>query len=122
MINSVEDLRSAGVLPTGPVSAWPKERNVAGKEMLKAPEHRRDPEIKPTIAGLAKGLGKVALQGIQNGRVSKEVREERYDTCKACPLFRKKDKRCSDCGCYMEAKTWIGGDPDTLCPQKKWSR
>ena len=122
MINSVEDLRSAGVLPTGPVSAWPQSRNVAGKALEKAPEVRRDPAIKPTIAGLASGLGKVAMQGIMNGKVSKEVREERYDICKACPAFRKKDKRCSDCGCFMEAKTWIGGDPDLLCPQKKWDR
>lgn len=122
MINSVEDLRSAGVLPTGPVSAWPQSRNVAGEIMKKSPEHRQDPAIKPSIAQLASGLGKVAMQGIANGRVSKEVREERYDTCKACPAFRKEDKRCSDCGCFMEAKTWIGGDPDTLCPQKKWER
>ena len=122
MINSVEDLRSAGALPSGPVSAWPKERNVAGPEMKAHHKTVKDPQIKPSIAGLAKGLGKVAMQGIRNGRVSDEVRNERYDICKACPAFRKKDKRCSDCGCFMEAKTWIGGDPDTLCPQKKWER
>lgn len=122
MINSVEDLRSAGVLPTGPVSAWPKRRNVAGPQMQGTPAHRPDPAIKPTIAGLAKGLGKVAMQGIRNGRVSAEVRNERFDMCKACPAFRKNDKRCSECGCYMEAKTWIAGDPDQLCPLKKWGR
>ena len=81
-----------------------------------------DPDIKPSIAGLAKGLGKVAMQGLRNGRVSNEVREERYDVCKACPAFRKKDKRCSECGCFMEAKTFIAGDPDQLCPLKKWDR
>lgn len=122
MINSVEDLRSAGVLPTGPVSAWPKKRNVAGPQMQGTPAHQPDPEIKPSIAQLAKGLGKVAMQGIRNGRVAEAVRKERYDTCKACPAFRKDDKRCSECGCFMEAKTWIAGDPDQLCPLKKWDR
>jgi hypothetical protein len=122
MINSVEDLRSAGVLPTGPVSAWPKERNVAGPGMRGAKEHKADPKIKATVAGLARGLGKTALQGILNGKVSREVREERYDICKACSAFRKQDKRCSECGCFMEAKTFIAGDPDMLCPLKKWSR
>lgn len=122
MINSVEDLRSAGVLPSGPVSAWPKERNVAGPGMKGSKAHTPEPKIKPSIAGLAKGLGKVAYQSITNGKVSFEVREERYDTCKACPAFRESDKRCSECGCFMEAKTWIGGDPDQLCPLKKWDR
>ena len=90
--------------------------------MTGAKEHTPEPKIKPSVAGLAKGLGKVAMQGIMNGRVSKEVREERYDVCKACPAFRKKDKRCSECGCFMEAKTFIAGDPDELCPLKKWAR
>lgn len=120
MINSVEDLRSAGVLPTGPVSAWPQSRNVAGPQMTGTPQHKPEPKIKVGIGGLAKGLGKVAMQGIQHGRVSAEIRKARYDTCKACPAFRKNDKRCSECGCFMEAKSWIAGDPDGLCPLKKW--
>lgn len=119
MINSIEDLRSAGVLPTGPVSAWPKSRNVAGEGMKRMVEN---PKVKATPQQLASGLAKTALQGIRHGKVSAEVREERYDTCKACPAFRQNDKRCSECGCFMEAKTWIGGDPDQLCPLKKWER
>lgn len=82
----------------------------------------KEPAILRSPSELAGGLAKVALQGIRHGKVSSEVREERYDTCKACPLFRESDKRCSDCGCFMEAKTWIGGDPDILCPQQKWAR
>lgn len=121
MINSIEDLRSAGVLPTGPVSAWPKSRNVAGDKM-KSRSAQHTPKVKATPGMLATGLAKTALQGIKHGRVSAEVREERYDMCKACPAFRETDKRCSECGCFMEAKTWIGGDPDYLCPLKKWER
>jgi len=118
VINSIEDLRSAGVLPTGPVSAWPKERNVAGKQM----QAQHEPKIKASPAQLASGLAKTAMQGLRHGKVSNEVREERFDTCKACPAYRPSDKRCSECGCLMTAKTWFGGDPDLLCPLKKWSR
>ena len=78
--------------------------------------------IKASPSAMAKGLVKTAGQALRHGKVSSEVREERYDTCKGCPLFDAKSKRCNDCGCFMEAKTWVGGDPDTLCPQKKWSR
>ena len=120
MINSVEDLRSAGVLPTGPVSAWPKERNVAGAAMKSI--HKPVPKIKRSPKELMTGLAKTALQGVRNGRVSGEVREERFDTCKTCPAFREHDKRCAECGCFMEAKTWIAGDPDALCPLHKWDR
>ena len=120
MINSIEDLRSGGVLPTGPVSAWPKERNVAGKSL--GEEHKPNSDAKASMKKIAKGLLKTAGQAIKNGRVTKEIREERYDTCKACPYFDAKSKRCKDCGCFMEAKTWVGGAPDALCPQKKWKR
>lgn len=115
-----EELKSAGVYPTGPCSAYPKTRNdklmaLTGKQ--KAPEPKA-----PSMGKMAAGLMKTAGQAFKHGRVSKEVREERYDTCKACPLFDEKSKRCKDCGCFMEAKTWVGGDPDMLCPQKKWKR
>ena len=115
------------MLPTGAVSAWPQERHEALYAQL--PDNRvkgvqNSPRKKIKASGLemARGMAKVAMQGLKNGKVSKEVREERYDTCKACPLFDSESKRCTDCGCFMEAKTWIGGDPDMLCPQKKWSR
>jgi len=84
---------------------------------------QKTPEPKaPSMGKMAAGLMKTAGQAFKHGRVSKEVREERYDTCKACPFFDEKSKRCKDCGCFMEAKTWVGGDPDMLCPQKKWKR
>ena len=115
MINSIEDLRSGGELPQGPVSAWPKERNVAGGGIK-----QRKKKIKATTKQMAAGLAKTALQGIRNGKVSTSVREARYDTCKACPSFDAESKRCGECGCFMGAKTWIGGNPDSLCPLSKW--
>ena len=115
----IEELKSAGVYPTGPVSAWPKERH---DKLIEAEGSPKQKKIQASAGKMAKGLLKTAGQAIRHGKVSAEIREERYDTCKACPLFDPESKRCTDCGCFMEAKTWVGGDPDMLCPQKKWSR
>ncbi len=78
--------------------------------------------VGPSVGKMARGLIKTAGQAVIHGKVSEEIRNERYDTCKACPFFNPESKRCNDCGCFMEAKTWVGGDPDMLCPQKKWSK
>lgn len=83
---------------------------------------KSQPEIKATTGQMARGMAKNALAALKGGKVSSEIRNERYETCKACPLFRHTDKRCSDCGCFMEAKTWVNADPKSLCPQNKWSR
>jgi len=121
-MNIREELKSAGAYPTGPVSAWPLSRN----EELTAYANKGKPEhakkVKASATKMAGGLLKTAGQAIRHGKVSAEIREERYDTCKACPAFIEDSKRCSECGCFMEAKTWIGGDKDVLCPLKKWSR
>lgn len=118
-MNIREELSVNGVPPSGPCSAWPAERH---RELLKLMRMKDKPTSKPSAGKMAKGLLKTAGQAIRHGKVSAEIREERYDTCKACPLFDAESKRCTDCGCFMEAKTWVGGDPDMLCPQKKWSR
>lgn len=117
-MNIREELAVDGVLPSGPCSAWPQERH----DELMAKMQPKSPKIKASAGKMASGLMKTAGQAIRHGKVSSDVREERYDTCKGCPLFDAKSKRCTDCGCFMEAKTWVGGDPDQLCPQKKWSR
>lgn len=121
MINSIEDLRSAGVLPTGPVSAWPQERNVAGAKMQGSHKTKRaQPKIKATMGQMAKGLAQNAMHAVKGGKVDAETRNKRYETCLACPAFNNDEKRCSDCGCYMIAKTWINAEADLLCPRKKW--
>ena len=78
--------------------------------------------VKASAGKMATGLLKTAGQALMHGKVSEEIRNERYDTCKACPFFVEDSKRCSECGCFMEAKTWVGGDPNALCPKQKWSR
>jgi len=119
-----EELKSAGVYPSGPVSAWPEERNQAlmANAQKSKPKVRHATDVKATSAKMAMGLLKTAGQAIRGGKVSKEIREERYETCKGCPSFIEDSKRCADCGCFMEAKTWVNGDKDFLCPLKKWSR
>lgn len=122
MIETIEDLRSGGVLPTGPCSAWPKSRNVAAPSMIQhfATKPRHDTKVKSNVASMAQGLFRTAAQAMAHGKVSEEIREQRYKICKACPHFIEDSKRCSECGCFMEAKTWVAGDPRNLCPKKKW--
>jgi len=121
-----EELKSGGAYPSGPCSAWPQERH---EKLFAAHADKRNykngptaREVKPDIATMAGGILKTAKQAVQYGRVSPEIRAERYATCKSCPMFDSKSKRCNSCGCFMEAKTWVGGDPNTLCPLKKWKK
>ena len=117
-----EELKSAGVYPQGPVSAWPKQRH----DKLTGEMHRhagkQATEVKASAREMITGFSKATGQAVRFGKVSKEIRNERMDICKSCPSFIKDSKRCSECGCMMEMKTWIGGDPNTLCPLQKWSR
>jgi hypothetical protein len=121
---NIEDFRSAGVLPTGPVSAWPRERHedLFQQSAIEEPAVAHDKHVKATAGQMVRGLASSVTQVLSGGRVTEEIRDERYDTCKGCPHFIEESKRCSECGCFMEAKTWIGGDPKTLCPKKKWKR
>ena len=131
-----EELKSAGVYPVGPCSAWPLDRNERLQEMARNDAIKRGARqfnvseggvhhaktVKASAGRMAGGLLKAAGQAMRHGKVSEVIRNERYDTCKACPAFIEDSKRCSECGCFMEAKTWIGGDPKALCPLKKWER
>mgnify|MGYP003341483943 CR=1 FL=1 len=114
-----EELKSAGVYPSGPCSAYPKERNENLYQQY-TPKHAE--KVKASPMKMAAGLAKTAGQAMRRGKVSEEIYKERMETCKACPAFIEGSQRCSDCGCYMKAKAWVGGDPDALCPQKKWER
>ena len=92
----------------------------ANREKSSAVKHAT--EVKAGAGKMVGGLIKTAGQAMRHGKVSEVIRNERYDTCKACPAFIEGSKRCSECGCFMEAKTWVGGDPKMLCPLKKWER
>ena len=115
------ELSCDGVAPSGPVSAWPKDRHDVLIQSLGKPT-KHTTTVKASAGKMAAGLLKTAGQALMHGKVSEEIRNERYETCKACPFFVEDSKRCSECGCFMEAKTWVGGEPNTLCPKQKWSR
>ena len=133
---------SAGVMPIGPVCLWPIERHAASLNGAENPDKwDTAEEVNGRVAAAEKaiaegapqaekvrigagrmmqGLAKTAASAVVNGRVSKAVREQRLATCKGCPALIKASNRCSECGCFMTAKTWIAGDPKQLCPLKKW--
>ena len=68
------------------------------------------------LAGSAKDIisGVVAGEGLL---ASDEVYNHRMNICGGCEFFLKEDKRCSKCGCFMEAKTKF---IKTKCPMDKW--
>ena len=106
-----EQFRSGGALPSGPVSPWPKGRRIQKADKIKA-----------TGKEMFKSAIQNAGRAMKGGSVTPEVRNERFDTCRACPSFIKNSGRCKECGCFMKVKTWINANPDELCPLKKWDR
>jgi len=46
----------------------------------------------------------------------KETSLARYSICKQCPKFTAA-RRCSECGCFMAAKTKL---KEATCPLGKW--
>jgi hypothetical protein len=118
---NIEDFRSAGVLPSGPVSAWPQSRQEQLFEENRK-KHGHATRVNASAGQMAKGFLQTAGHAIRGGKVTQEIRDERYDTCKNCPFFIEDSKRCSECGCFMEAKTWVNGPKEALCPKNRWSR
>jgi tRNA(Ile2) C34 agmatinyltransferase TiaS len=49
--------------------------------------------------------------------VEEAVYIDRMNICNGCEFFRRDDKRCTQCGCFMEAKTRF---KKTYCPIGKW--
>ncbi len=48
---------------------------------------------------------------------SEEEAAERFSICLACPKLIQSTKRCSECGCFMAAKTKL---KKATCPLNKW--
>lgn len=123
MINSIHDLAyfnedGSEVLPTGPCSAWPMSRNKVGPGIMK--DNTRGSgatTVKASMAQMAGSLFKTGVSALKEGRLEGDKRDARYAICLSCPLFIPDSKRCSECGCFMEAKTWIKG---ASCPVGKW--
>lgn len=68
-------------------------------------------------AGLA---GYRAASSVLLGRtvkVSDDEQSRRLEICAACEWFNAKQERCSRCGCYTAAKSWLKTEK---CPVGKW--
>lgn len=81
------------------------------------------PKELPSFKDMAKGFvnsAKDVLTGAIHGEgvlVTEEVYTTRLTLCNSCEFFRQEDKRCTQCGCFMEAKTRF---KKTFCPVGKW--
>ena len=49
--------------------------------------------------------------------VSEEEKTERIAVCEGCEFFAVADRRCSKCGCWIDAKA---GFRTQQCPENKW--
>lgn len=119
----MEQFRSAGELPTGPISPWPQGREIKSIDSFEGRGDKRNlNKVKPNAFEQLKGLGRTAAMAARHGKVDDSIRNQRLETCFNCEHFIPNSSRCSLCGCYMKAKTWVDGDPKRLCPAKKWDR
>ena len=119
----MEQFRSGGELPTGPISPWPQGREIQSIEAFEGKNDKRNlNKVKASAFQQLKGLGMTAAQAARKGAVDPAIRNQRLETCFSCPDFIPDSQRCSLCGCYMKAKSWVAGDPKKLCPAKKWDR
>lgn len=79
-------------------------------------------KIKATPRQMLSNAAKTAAETVRSGLVSAEIHAQRLVTCQTCPAFIVESKRCSECGCFMEAKAWSAAEPKFLCPLNKWLR
>jgi len=49
--------------------------------------------------------------------IDREVSEQRFEICKACPELFELTKQCKKCGCFMALKTKM---KEASCPIGKW--
>lgn len=82
----------------------------------KQPELPSLKEMAKGFIGTAKDVLIGAFQG-ENVLVTEEVYATRMSVCEGCEFFRKSDKRCGQCGCFMDAKSRF---INASCPVGKW--
>jgi hypothetical protein len=73
-------------------------------------------DMAKNLLGTAKDIAKGAVLG-EGVLVEEAVYIDRMNHCNGCEFFRKDDKRCAQCGCFMETKTRF---KKTYCPIGKW--
>lgn len=110
--------------PLGPCSIWPKERGMLSNEYTKriidgeVKGHiMQDPQLRANLGDMAKGLVDSGIKFITEGYGDPELSKSRYEACEKCPFFIRSSKLCSECGCYMPAKTKLKA---ATCPKGIW--
>ena len=78
----------------------------------------------PSISEQGKNLAKFTFEVVQdavtltgNPFVEKDTYKERLKICSTCEHFILKNKRCKQCGCFMESKARFS---IAKCPIQKW--
>jgi len=69
------------------------------------------------IKGFLRFLIKNIFSGFKN--VSYKEYHDRLAICTVCPFLSYKEKRCTDCGCWVETKAKFKSED---CPQGYWRK
>jgi len=64
-----------------------------------------------------KQVREALADAVEGNRVTPEIREFRYSTCRSCEHLFSVTESCKKCGCFVGAKTWL---PSQSCPIGKW--
>lgn len=76
-------------------------------------------KLNSKLSDQADKLAKQTKQSIRLiATTSSDVQESRMAICRECEHLTKL-KRCRQCGCFMDAKTWLA---DQECPIGKWNK
>jgi hypothetical protein len=64
---------------------------------------------------------KFMIKNILSGfkHVSYEEYKERLQVCQVCPFLHHKERRCTDCGCWVDTKARFKSED---CPQNYWRK
>jgi hypothetical protein len=70
------------------------------------------PPLHTQVLNLTKDLTNNLINGF---KTSEELKKDRLQICEGCEFY--KEKRCTQCGCFMELKTLL---TSSACPLGKW--
>lgn len=82
-------------------------------------ENNQYPSLKEQAKNLANMAKIIASDSLKGKRLltNKKEQEERLSICKTCSFYDEKQIRCTQCGCFLEAKVKVASQ---YCPVGKW--
>jgi hypothetical protein len=89
------------------------------REMVETEDISKYPSNFQMARNVFKEAWKSTKEVIKTGQllVNAEIAQSRYLTCIGCEFFNKEDKRCTQCGCFMEQKVHL---KTAQCPKQIW--